>query len=278
MRTTATPQINERTYYTVPEVARLLDVSIATVWRWIAAAKLDAYRVGPRRIRVPKQAIEAVIAPARGEQLRTGKARVQLAVPPAEELARRQALVEAILERSQEINIAPMTTAELVQQAREERDHLWRTNLRLSSLTPRSLRSGTFRMKNSSSKHGWSSGASVKGAPSSSRQTAFGTRCPMPSPWRPRAGSLALHGNRGAGEAIEAFLALGFTVADEDALITGAYELVHQHGCALYDAYYLALAEQLSAPFLTADRKLYDRLRHLPYVVWPGDYTPSDVP
>ena len=78
------------------------------------------------------------------------------------------------------------------------------------------------------------------------------------------------------GQAIEEFLALGLTFQDEDGLITNAYDLVHRHGCALYDAFYVALAQQLSVPLLTADRRLYDRLRRLPYVTWLGDYAPTD--
>ena len=57
----------ERPFYTVAEAARVLDVSPATVWRWIEAQKLPAYRVGPRRIRILKVDIDRVIQPARSE-------------------------------------------------------------------------------------------------------------------------------------------------------------------------------------------------------------------
>ena len=42
-------------YYTVEQAARLLQVSHSTVWRWIDAGKLVAYRVGPKAIRIRKQ-------------------------------------------------------------------------------------------------------------------------------------------------------------------------------------------------------------------------------
>ena len=54
---------HEREFYTVSEAAQLLDVSQATVWRWIAANRLPAYRVGPRRIRIRKEDLESVISP-----------------------------------------------------------------------------------------------------------------------------------------------------------------------------------------------------------------------
>lgn len=73
-------------------------------------------------------------------------------------------------------------------------------------------------------------------------------------------------------DAIEEFLALGVHTVDDDDLILAAYPLVHQHGCALYDALYLALAQRLSIPFLTADAKLYRAIRHLPDAVWISDY------
>jgi excisionase family DNA binding protein len=50
-------------FYTVAEAARELRVSQATVWRWIAARRLRAYRVGPRRIRIRKQDLGSVVRP-----------------------------------------------------------------------------------------------------------------------------------------------------------------------------------------------------------------------
>ena len=38
----------EKDYYTVAEAAAELDVSPSTVWRWITAQQLPAYRVGDR--------------------------------------------------------------------------------------------------------------------------------------------------------------------------------------------------------------------------------------
>ncbi len=73
-------------------------------------------------------------------------------------------------------------------------------------------------------------------------------------------------------EAIEEFLALGLKTVSDGELIFLAYLLVHQYNCAFYDALYLALAQRLTFPFVTADRKLYQRVRHLPYVHWIGDY------
>jgi predicted nucleic acid-binding protein len=69
-------------------------------------------------------------------------------------------------------------------------------------------------------------------------------------------------------EAIEEFLGLGLTTIGTDRLILAAYPLVHRHGIALYDALYLALAVQLGCSFVTADRKLYQRISHLSAVAW----------
>jgi len=73
-------------------------------------------------------------------------------------------------------------------------------------------------------------------------------------------------------EAIEEFLALGLPTVADDRLITDAYPLVQRHGCAFYDALYVALAQRLAIAFITADRRLYARILQLPSVTWMGDY------
>ena len=120
MRNNAIADAPERDYYTVPEVARLLEVSAATVWRWVAAGKLGAYRVGSRSIRIRKQDVQSVITPVRGRWMAMKRERVRMTPPLPDELARRQTLVERILERSEGRSIAPMTTADLVRQVRQE--------------------------------------------------------------------------------------------------------------------------------------------------------------
>lgn len=73
----------ERDYYTITEAAKVLDVSPATVWRWIEAGKLPAFRVGMRSIRIKKQDLNAVVTPARAKEVTMGKERIG---PSAEEL------------------------------------------------------------------------------------------------------------------------------------------------------------------------------------------------
>ena len=107
-------------YYTVSEAARILYVSPSTVWRWIEADKLPAYRVGPRAIRIKKQDLEAVVQPARAKRAPIDRERILFQPVSQEKLARRQALVAQILEKRKERNIAPLTTADLVHKAREE--------------------------------------------------------------------------------------------------------------------------------------------------------------
>lgn len=75
-----------------------------------------------------------------------------------------------------------------------------------------------------------------------------------------------------AEAAIAQFLALGLTTVNTDALIQAAFPLVHHHTIAFYDALYLALSHALTIPFITADRKLYQRLTAQPQVIWIGDY------
>jgi excisionase family DNA binding protein len=51
-------------YLTVREAARELRMSVSTVWRWIAAGRLPAYRFGPKEVRIRAQDLERVIRPA----------------------------------------------------------------------------------------------------------------------------------------------------------------------------------------------------------------------
>jgi predicted nucleic acid-binding protein len=76
-------------------------------------------------------------------------------------------------------------------------------------------------------------------------------------------------------EAIEDFLALDIQTTETEELIQKAYPLVTRYGCTFYDALYLALAQSLVIPLVTADHKLYQRLSHLPDIVWLGDYSPA---
>jgi predicted nucleic acid-binding protein len=79
-----------------------------------------------------------------------------------------------------------------------------------------------------------------------------------------------------AREAIAAFLALGLNTLNSNQLILESFPLVQQYNCALYDGFYLALKNRLNLPFITADRKLYLRIQHLPAIIWLGDYSPAE--
>lgn len=72
--------------------------------------------------------------------------------------------------------------------------------------------------------------------------------------------------------AIAAFLVLGLETAATETLIAAAYDLVLRYDCAIYDAIYLALAQQIDLPFITADYKLYRKIRDLPEVLWITQY------
>lgn len=50
-------------FYTIPEAARALQVSPSTVWRWVQARGLRAYRVGPRRFRIRPEDLKRVVQP-----------------------------------------------------------------------------------------------------------------------------------------------------------------------------------------------------------------------
>ena len=60
-------------YYTIREAAGILGVNAATVWRWISAGRLRAYRVGGRKIRIRVEDLRMVVRPAgAGKPAETG--------------------------------------------------------------------------------------------------------------------------------------------------------------------------------------------------------------
>jgi len=120
-RTHDSPALEPSCYVTVAQAARLLGVSPSTVWRWIDARKLPAYRIGPRGIRIRQEDLQAAIRPARECDEETVHEQQIASVPPSpQELARRQALVATILKNRDGRRIAPLTSADLVHRAREE--------------------------------------------------------------------------------------------------------------------------------------------------------------
>ncbi len=100
----------------------MLRVSPSTVWRWIEADRLPAYRVGPRNIRIRRDDLDRVIRPVRAEREEVAPPvePLRLQRPSKEEIARRQALVKEILANRGRRTIAPLTSVDLVQQVREE--------------------------------------------------------------------------------------------------------------------------------------------------------------
>jgi len=75
-----------------------------------------------------------------------------------------------------------------------------------------------------------------------------------------------------AEQAITEFLSLPIVLYDGPWLALDAFRLARTHGCAYYDALYVALAQRLVIPFVTADRRLFNRVSGLPGVTWLGDY------
>lgn len=86
---------------------------------------------------------------------------------------------------------------------------------------------------------------------------------------RGRAPRLTLEQGR---QAIEEFLALDLETTGDTKIVRLAYGLAHEYGCAFYDALYLALAQEMGVPFITADGRLYRRVRAIPTVLWIGDF------
>ena len=105
---------------TVKEAATVLKVSTVTIKRYVKRGLLPAYHVGPRGLRIKREDLERLLAPAGGREVTMKRERVKIGPPSPEELARRQAVGAKILAEREKRRIARMTTAELVHLAREE--------------------------------------------------------------------------------------------------------------------------------------------------------------
>jgi excisionase family DNA binding protein len=126
--------VRERDYYTVAEAAKELDVSPSTVWRWIEARRLPAYRVGARKVRIKKDDLQLVVRPSRAPEPAAEPPDPYVFVRPSEEeLARRRAVVARVRENRRRRSIAPLTSVDLIRQVREEREERIRTWLEPSS-------------------------------------------------------------------------------------------------------------------------------------------------
>jgi predicted nucleic acid-binding protein len=68
------------------------------------------------------------------------------------------------------------------------------------------------------------------------------------------------------------FLALTIETTPSRELVSDAFDFAEQFSCSLYDALYLVLARRQAISFLNADRKLHERVGHLPEVIWVADY------
>src|SRR3954468_5764628 len=126
-------QAAESDFYSIAQAAKLLGVSPSTVWRWIEADRLPAYRVGPKNIRIKKADLEQAVQPTRStgkeEPMKeVGHVRSTLTVRPLTEderqcglraLREAKQLRERILARRGGKLLSP--SWELIQEAREER-------------------------------------------------------------------------------------------------------------------------------------------------------------
>ncbi len=75
--------------------------------------------------------------------------------------------------------------------------------------------------------------------------------------------------------ATDEFLQLAIPTITDDALLRAARHLTYRWGCAFYDGLYLALAERLNRPLITADQKLYNLIASHPLALFMTDYRKS---
>src|SRR3990172_4189245 len=108
------------TLLTVAEVARRLRLSEVTVRRHIRAGSLKAVRVG-RGIRVREEDLDTFIQPATPKGYR-----LPYRWPPTpDDIERRRKIIEEMLATRAKMKPLGISTAELIREARRERDILY---------------------------------------------------------------------------------------------------------------------------------------------------------
>ena len=106
---------------TVHETATMLKINPETVQRYIASGRLPAVRVG-RRVRVHKEAIEAMLAPVQPKDEPMNRGRSPFPAPSPAELARRQAAAAKIRAIRARTTPSKETSADLIRQVRAEEE------------------------------------------------------------------------------------------------------------------------------------------------------------
>jgi predicted nucleic acid-binding protein len=77
-------------------------------------------------------------------------------------------------------------------------------------------------------------------------------------------------------EAVESLLDFGFEwLSPSPETMSPAVRIAYQYGITVYDAAFVAIAEVLGIKFVTADKKLVERLHGLPYVYYLGEFNPG---
>lgn len=105
----------------VHETATMLNVNPETVRRYIASGRLPAVRVG-RRVRVRKEAVEAILTLVQPKDEVADSRPSLFATPSPSELARRQAAAAKIRAIREQTTPSKETSADLIRQVRAEEE------------------------------------------------------------------------------------------------------------------------------------------------------------